>query len=162
MDDLYIKKLYRQYGVENLGLNVTDYIHLVNEAYVELARLARDGKLVPHEEMGAMGGLRQKGFRGTEATVLLGAIAGACSEHEANHGRPLISAILINKDTHKPGLGFFYLTNVPQVLSRKNWEDRNMRPPDIVMRERDIFWLDEVKRVHEWWEKQKKSKEGKA
>ena len=61
---------------------------------------------------------------------------------------------MINKDTRRPGLGFFYLSKAPAVLSRKNWEDRNIRPPEVVMRQRDAFWLDETQKVHEWWQKQ--------
>jgi len=153
MDELFVKKLYYEYGV-NRGLSEIDYIQLVKDAYIELSRIAREGNVVLYEDLGVFSKLRERGCKGSEVLILLGAIVGACSEHEAKNGRPLLSAIVINKDTHKPGLGFFYLSKVPAVLSRKNWEDKNIRPPEVVMRQRDAFWLGETQRVHEWWQGQ--------
>ena len=152
MDELFVKKLYYEYGV-NRGLNEIDYIQMVKDSYMELTGMAREGNIVSYEDLGAFQKLKKNGYKGSELLVVLGAIVGACSEYDAVNDRPLLSSIVINRDTRKPGLGFFYLSKVPPSLSRKNWEDREIRPPEIVTRQRDMFWLNEVQKVHEWWQK---------
>ncbi|MBA7621749.1 hypothetical protein ES703_29115 [subsurface metagenome] len=153
MEELFAKKLYYEYDVDR-GLSEIDYIQLVKDVYMELTRTAREGSLVLYGDLGAFRKLKGSGYKGNELLVILGAIVGACSEYEAANDRPLLSSIVINRDTRKPGSGFFYLSTVPPALSRKNWEDNNVRPPEIVMRQRDAFWLHEVQKVHEWWQKQ--------
>jgi len=153
MDELFVKKLYYEYDVDK-GLGEIEYIQLVKDAYMELTKIARGGDLVLYEDLGVFRKLRERGCKGNELLVILGAVVGACSEHEAMNDHPLLSAIVINKDARKQGLGFFYLSKVPAILSRKNWEDKNIRPPEVVMRQRDTFWLDETQKVHEWWQKQ--------
>ena len=143
MNDLFAKKLYYEYDVDR-GLSEIDYIQLVKDSYMELTRIAREGNLVLYGDLGVFQKLRGGGYKGDELLILLGAIVGACSEYEAANDRPLLSSIVINRDTRKPGAGFFYLSKVPASLSRRNWEDKNLRPPEIVMRQRDAFWL------HEW------------
>lgn len=153
MEELFAKKLYYEYDVDR-GLSEIDYIQLVKDVYMELTRIAREGSLVLYGDLGAFRKLKGSGYKGNELLVILGAIVGACSEYEAANDRPLLSSIVINRDTRKPGSGFFYLSTVPPALSRKNWEDNNVRPPEIVMRQRDVFWLHEVQKVHQWWQKQ--------
>jgi len=152
MDELFAKKLYHEYGVGR-GLSEVDYVQLVKDSYMDLTGMAREGNLVLYEDLGAFQKLKKSGYKGDELLILLGAVVGACSEYEAANNHPLLSSIVINRDTRKPGSGFFYLSKVPASLSRKNWEDRNLRPPEIVVRQREAFWLYEVQRVHEWWQK---------
>ena len=152
MDELFAKKIYYEYDVDR-GLSELEYIQLVKDAYSELKNEAKAGNLVFYEELEVFQKLRERGYKGNELLVLLGAIVGACSEYEAENGHPLLSSIVINRDTCRSGLGFYYLSKVPPALSRKNWEDKNIRPPEIVMRQRDAFWLYEVQKVHEWWQK---------
>lgn len=152
MDELFAKKIYYEYDVDR-GLSEIEYIQLVKDAYSELENEAKAGTLVFYEELEVFQKLRERGYKGNELLVLLGAIVGACSEYEAENGHPLLSSIVINRDTRRPGLGFYYLSKVPPALSRKNWEDKNIRPPEIVMRQRDAFWLYEVQKVHERWQK---------
>jgi len=152
MDEAFIKKLYYAYNVDR-GLTELEFIDLVKDAYLELKREAKAGNLVFYGDLEVFQKLRERGYRSNELLVILGAIVGACSEHEVVDGHPLISSIVINRDTRKPSLGYFYLSKAPPSLSRKNWEDRNIRPPEIIMRQRDVFWLYEVQKVHEWWRK---------
>jgi len=153
MEELFAKKLYYEYDVDR-GLSEIDYIQLVKDVYMELTRIAREGSLVLYGDLGVFRKLKGSGYKGNELLVILGAIVGACSEYEAANDRPLLSSIVINRDTRKSGSGFFYLSTVPPALSRKSWEDNNVRPPEIVMRQRDVFWLHEVQKVHQWWQKQ--------
>jgi hypothetical protein len=152
MDELFAKKLYYEYDVDR-GLSEIDYIQLGSDSYMELTRIAREGNLVLHGDLGVFQKLKGSGYKSNEILIIPGAMVGACSEYEAANGRPLLSSIII-RDTRKPGSGFFYLSKVPASLSRRNWEDKNLRPPEIVMRQRDVFWLYEVQKVHEWWQKQ--------
>ncbi len=158
MDELFAKKLYYEYDVDR-GLSEIDYIQLVNDSYMELTRIAREGNRVLQGDLGVFQKLKGGGYKSNELLIILGAIVGACSEYEAANDRPLLSSIIINRDTRKPGSGFFYLSKVPASLSRRNWEDKNLRPPEIVMRQRDAFWLHEVQKVHEWWQKQPPNEE---
>ena len=147
-----IKKLYREWNV-NRRLGEEEYIKLVKATYLALKKKAKAGELVFYGELEAFNKLKERGFRGNVLALLIGTIVGACSEYEAENGRPLLSSLVISKDKGEPGLGFYYLSKVPPSLSRENWEKKKVTPPEVVIRHRQEFWLSEVQKVHEWWQK---------
>ena len=118
MDELFAKKLYSEYDVDR-GLSEIDYIQLVSDSYMELTRIAREGNLVLHGDLGVSQKLKESGYKSNDLLIILGAIVGACSEYEAANDRPLLSSIIINRDTRKPGSGFFYLSKVPASFKQK-------------------------------------------
>ena len=146
-----IKKLHREWDVGR-RLSIEDYIKLVKDTYITLQEEAKAGKLIFYGKLEAFKILRYRSVRGRELPSLIGAIVGACSEYEAENGRPLISSIVISKIKGEPGLGFYYLSKVPPSLSKRNWEDKKIRPPEAVIRRREEFWLSEVQRVHDYWQ----------
>ena len=107
MDELFAKKIYYEYDVDR-GLSELEYIQLVKDAYSELKNEAKAGNLVFYEELEVFQKLRERGYKGNELLVLLGAVVGACSEYEAENGHPLLSSIVMNRDTRRLGLGFYY------------------------------------------------------
>lgn len=149
-----IKKLYHEWNVDR-RLGEEEYIKLVKDTYLALEREAKAGNLVFYGELEAFNKLKERGFKGNVFPLLIGAIVGACSEYEAENGRPLLSSIVISKGKGEPGSGFYYLSKVPPSLSKKNWEDKKVKPPEVVIRRREEFWLSEVQRVHDHWQKVK-------
>jgi hypothetical protein len=91
----------------------------VGKAYIELINIAIN---VPYKEItisyGRLGvkiGLPPL----TEWFPLkMAFICGVCSEYEHTHGRPLISALVINEETNRPGKGFWGLSGIPSHLKK--------------------------------------------
>ena len=50
----------------------------------------------------------------------VGQLLGEISEWEHNHGRPLLSAVVIRKDTGMPGEGFFSLAKQLKICQGQN------------------------------------------
>ena len=67
----------------------------------------------------------------------LGRILGEISTEEEHSGRPLLSAIVVHKDDHLPGKGFFELA---RELSKIN--------PGV---DNDTFYASELQRVFDEW-----------
>lgn len=61
----------------------------------------------------------------------LGLLLGDVSRQEYAQGRPLLTAVVVRKDTGEPGDGFLGLEGFPETRE---------------------FWETELKRVHDFWE----------
>jgi hypothetical protein len=72
---------------------------------------------------------------GTPLAALLGQVN--VIEHE--HGNPLISAVVVGKDTMQPGVGFW---NIAKDLGIQFGDSPN---------EREAFWLQSLEECHKRW-----------
>jgi len=149
MEEL-IKELYDEWEVGNY-LTEAEYAQYVKDSYQVLVNSAKSGKMVFYGELPAFDELKER--FGDAVPTLIGSIVGACSEYEATKGRPLISSIVINKETREPGEGFYGLSAVPYNLCKDTWEGQTMEPPWIVTSKRQEFWLSELKETLEYWGK---------
>lgn len=105
--------------------------------YSELIRAAQHHGMVTYQELADLVGLPLQGnFMGKE----LGHYTGEISEEEAEHGRPMLSAIVVGV-SGKPGGGFF---GKAKELGRFTSDDPA---------EQDVFWHAEQKAVYETWKK---------
>ena len=149
MEEL-IKELYDEWEVDN-HLTEPEYIKFVKDSHQVLVENAKLGKVIFYDELPVINEL--KGRFKDATSKLIGFIVGACSEHEAAKGRPLISAIVINRDTNEPGKGFYGLSAVPYNLCLGTWEEQDIEPPEIVINKRQEFWLSELQETLEYWGK---------
>lgn len=69
----------------------------------------------------------------------LGAVLGNVSVYEHEHGRPLLSAIVVQAGTHQPGDGFY------QGLLRDRLNKQ--LPPDQAR----AYWREEIRKVVTYW-----------
>lgn len=151
MMEAVIKDLYQEWGVDK-HLSEEEYAKLVFDTYQVLVENAKASKTIFYGELPAFNELKER--FGDTASKLIGSIIGACSEYEALRGRPLISSIVISRDTHESGGGFYKLSAVPLHLCTDTWEEQDVRPPDIVLSKRQEFWLTELQETLEYWAKQ--------
>ena len=147
MEEL-IAELYDEWGVSSY-LAKAEFTTLVNDCYQVLVDRAKSGRLIFYGELPAFNELKER--FGDTVSTLIGSIAGACSEYEATKNRPLISAIVVSRDTSEPGAGFYGLSAVPYHLCRDIWEEQDIKPPEIVIHKRQEFWLSELQEALEYW-----------
>jgi hypothetical protein len=104
--------------------------------YDRLVQVARSGDLVTYGEIAPLAGLdmADPGDRSRIAHIL-----GEISTEEHQLGRPLLSAVVVLQDQNKPGEGFFHLARELGVYQGKSDDD---------------YFVQEVKRVHQYWKKQ--------
>jgi hypothetical protein len=149
MDEL-ARELYSEWEVDKY-LEKAEYVEYVRDAYRVLVETAKMGRLTFYGALPMFNELRER--FGDTVSSLIGSITGACSEYEVTRGRPLISAIVVNKETSEPGGGFYGLSAVPYNLCRGTWEEQDVTPPEIVMNKRLEFWLSELQETLDYWGK---------
>lgn len=91
----------------------------------KLIQVARKGEVIFYLELGI--------GRGQAAGKILGEIC----EYEYSQGRPLLSAIVVNKATGMPSEGFWGLSAIPRNLTD---------------RQRPVFWAKELVKVINYWQ----------
>lgn len=74
--------------------------------YRRLGEVARSGCVVTYEEVASLVDLDP---RDPAQRSALSALLREVSLHEHEHGRPLLSAVVVSRDTRLPGRGFFSL-----------------------------------------------------
>jgi len=74
------------------------------KVYCELVRAAMNSKIITYGDLAAQLGLPTRGHQLGQALRLK---LDAISSYEHDHGRPLLSALVVRKNTRKPGKGFF-------------------------------------------------------
>lgn len=105
--------------------------------YDRLVQAARSREFVHYGELAKMLGIdTDDPYFGARVGKVLGRI----SEDEIAAGRPIISAIVVSKDTMLPGSGFF---NLGQEL-------RQTLPSEDEI----AFAVRQIKRVHDYWSAQ--------
>jgi hypothetical protein len=77
-----------------------------DDLYAFLVAAARQQRTVSYSAAGQVVGLS---MRNPHHRRLLGQLLGAISEHEARHGRPMLSSIVVHKDSKRLGSGFYQL-----------------------------------------------------
>jgi len=149
IDEGILRKIYDRHRGEP-GFVITtweEFTELVKKAYPILIDVAKRESLITYGEIGGRIGL----YIGSDWFQLkIGIVVGACSGHEHEKGRPLISSIVVNEMTRHPGQGYWGL---PGILSnirrdRRYWD---VEPGDYMNEEMAGFWASQVKKVYEWW-----------
>jgi hypothetical protein len=98
-----------------------------------LREVARDQDLITYGEIAPYGGM-DSGYPHFDAAIRR--LLDDVNRIEIAEQRPMLSAVVINKDTGMPGRGFF---DCARELRRHAGGD-------------DLgFWAEEVKRVHAYW-----------
>ena len=101
--------------------------------YDELRRVAKDGSITRYSDIAPLAHLDMDS---PEDRNCIADILDDISRSEHDAGRPLLSAVVIRKDTNIPGQGFF---NLAKSLRLPGADD------DV------LFWVKEVQRVHDHW-----------
>lgn len=101
--------------------------------YEELKRVARSKNVTNYTAIGNMIGLDMgnPGDRNKIAKIL-----DEVNYYEHQHGRPMISAVVIRQDINMPGEGFFECARQLNKYRESN---------DL------IFWVHELASVHNYW-----------
>jgi len=105
----------------------------VNSLYDRLMEVARAGKTITYGEIAPMLNLNMES---QADRTEIGRILGEISTREHNEGRPMLSAVVVRKETQYPGEGFF---NLARELGLHHGND------DLA------FFVEELKRVHAYW-----------
>lgn len=66
----------------------------------------------------------------------IGAILDDINRHERELGRPMLSAVVVHKESLMPGQGFFTLARALGLF---------------VGNDRDKFYIEELRKVHDYW-----------
>lgn len=149
IDEELLRRIYERHRGEP-GFVITtweEYRDLVKRAYPILIGVAKRESLMTYGEIGSKIGL----YIGSDFFQLkIGIVVGACSGHEHEKGRPLISSIVVNETTRHPSMGFWGLPGIPDSIRRQRryWD---VEPTDYMSDEMAAFWASEVKRVYQWW-----------
>jgi len=112
----------------------------ISEVRPYLARVAGEGRTITYKEL-------QIEFHLPRQQT--GEIVGKISEMEFSEDRPLLSAIVVRKDTRLPGVGFFGLpVGIPQELG---WQSQEPSPSSQKKARREAFARREQVRVFNFW-----------
>jgi alkylated DNA nucleotide flippase Atl1 len=104
--------------------------------YEALKQAARAGAVTHYSDIAPLAGVNLNTGRGRREIGCL--LAEVCSS-EAQQGRPLLGSVVVRKDSHVPGEGYF---RGAQRLGRfQGGSDED----------KQSFWLQELKRVHAYW-----------
>ena len=99
----------------------------------ELLRVARSGQVVNYSDVAPLAGLNMDSPQDrNQIADILDDISRA--EHDA--GKPLLSAVVIRRDKNMPGTGFFTLAK--RLGLHRGGDDLQ-------------YWLEELRRVHDYW-----------
>ena len=113
------------YPVELFGQAVEEVAGILRET-------ARNGDRIPYSEV-------TKKLRAIEEldphSSAFAAMLGSVSSEEHDAGRPLLSAVAVYKGQLTPGPGFATIA----------------RELGFVFEDGDIFWAEEIERVHNYW-----------
>jgi len=112
---------------------------IFNEVYCELLNAARDGKTINYKPVAHIMGLALGKPMGHHWANETGKMLGEISEYECEHGRPMLSAVVVNKTTKKPGPGFSHLARELGKLDSSSPDAENG------------FWETELQKVYNTW-----------
>jgi len=103
------------------------------QIYEKLKEVARRGTVTYYSDIAPMAGLDMDL---PNDRYEIGAILDDINQHEQRLGRPMLSAVVVHKESLKPGQGFFTLA---QSLGLFAGGDE------------DKFYIQELRRVHDFW-----------
>ena len=99
----------------------------------KLKEVARAGTVTYYSAIAPMAGLD---MNLPNDRYEIGAILDDINRHERELGRPMLSAVVVHKDTLMPGQGFFTLGRALGLF---------------VGNDKDKFYIQELYKVHEYW-----------
>jgi len=147
MNEERLHELYRQQVSSGCFLDWKEWKDKVMKAYSELIGVAKRGGLITYSELG-IGKLR---ISQEWLYPKIGWILGACSHYEWIENRPLISALVVSKETNRPSKGFWGLPGIPSGL-RMSVSVDELDPLIATSPEQDEFWAREVDKVYREWQ----------
>jgi len=143
------ERMLKELWVGTIFANYYEFAAYIRKAYRELKTRARSGEgLITYGELGNKIALYSPDY----FDVKIGQIVGACSIYAYRNGAPLISSLVVNQDTGRPGKGFWGLPGIPSHL-RRYVKSVELVMPEKLDEERERFWAEQVRRVLTWdWE----------
>jgi len=147
MNEKMLHELYRQQVSDGCFLDWEEWRDKVMKAYSELMGVAQKGELITYSQLG-IGKLR---ISRDWLYPKIGWTIGACSCYEWMENRPLISALVISKETNRPSKGFWGLPGIPSSLRMSARVDE-LDPLLTTSPEQDEFWAREVDKVYREWQ----------
>jgi len=84
-------------------------------AYSALIMAAHSRSMLTYTGIARLAGLAQAG---NPMATQVGRLVGEISEDEVTQGRPMLSALVVEKDTGQPGEGFFKLARDLKIFDR--------------------------------------------
>jgi len=103
------------------------------QIYEKLKEVARAGTVTYYSDIAPMAGLD---MNYPNDRYEIGAILDDINQYERELGRPMLSAVVVHKDTLIPGQGFFTLGRTLGLF---------------VGNDKDKFYIQELHKVHEYW-----------
>ena len=152
MDTNILRRIFKKHRGEGCVIvGWEEWQEKVGKAYAELVQIARtapyDRITITYSELGQRIGLApphlSDWFHLKIAWILY-----ACAAYAFEHGLPMITALVVNSETHQPGKGFWGLEAIPVHL-RKVAKIEDITPFKI-SGERDAFWVEELRRIDAW------------
>ena len=99
-------------------------------AYEKLKEVARAGGVIYYSQVAPVAGVGPRN---------LGQILGEVCQGEVHQGRPMLGAVVVRKDSHLPGQGFFKSARKLGLFQGSNDKERRE------------FWVQELRKVHGYW-----------
>lgn len=150
MDDEILQQIYEKHKREGGFMHWDEWSGLAQKAYPELIRQVMyspyDSITMTYSELGGKIGLVviSEWFNLKIALVLY-----ACAEYAHVRQFPLITAVVVNKDTGQPGKGFWRLPWIPGSLRKQGRIEEDITSFRLDA-SRDKFWVAELKRLDSW------------
>jgi hypothetical protein len=107
------------------------------EIYERLKETARNSALITYSEIAPMAGLNMESLADR---TKMGDLLGEISTYEHEHGRPMLSAVVVLSGIGYPGEGFYNLARYLGIYHGHD-EFADME-----------FFVQEVKKVHQYWQ----------
>jgi hypothetical protein len=106
----------------------------MNEAiYERIKEIARQGKVISYGEIAPLAGLDMSL---PNDRYEIGAILDDINKHEREFERPMLSAVVVHKETFMPGNGFFELARALGLFTGND---------------KDKFYFEQLRKVHDHW-----------
>jgi len=103
------------------------------QIYEKLKEVAREGKVIYYSDIAPLAGLD---MGSPSDRYEIGAILDDINRQERELGRPMLSAVVVHKDSLMPGQGFFTLARALGLFAGND---------------RDKFYIQELRKVHDYW-----------
>jgi len=104
--------------------------------YEKLKEVARARGVIYYSEIAPLAGVNLNAGRGRRE---IGCIVGEICKSEVHQGRPMLAAVVVRKDSHMPGEGFFKGAQKLGLFQGDSDKDKQ------------AFWVQELKKVHSYW-----------
>jgi len=98
--------------------------------YERLKEVARANGMIYYSQIAPLAGVGQRS---------LGPILGEICKSEVHQGRPMLGAVVVRKDSHMAGEGFFKGARKLDLFQGSTDKDKRE------------FWVQELKKVHDYW-----------